>query len=124
MNWRRVITLSWWRNLFSFLVVLSAILAFSLLVYETYRSNRQTSKQPANRAFIEQERKRAQPCINLNTATSEQLQLLPGIGSNLAGKIIDYRQRHGPFRRPEQIIIIEGISERKYRAISELICIE
>ena len=65
-----------------------------------------------------------EPCLNLNTATAGELIKLPGIGEVIAKKIIDYRERHGGFRRPEEIIIIEGFSERKYRAIAGMICVQ
>ena len=63
-------------------------------------------------------------CVNLNTSTAEELMRLPGIGDVMAKRIIDYRERHGRFRRPEEIIIIEGFSERKYRAIAGMVCVE
>ena len=63
-------------------------------------------------------------CINLNLATAEQLMQLPGIGEVMSQRIIEYRKRHGPFRRPEEIIIIEGFSERKYRAVADLVCVQ
>ena len=65
-----------------------------------------------------------QPCLNLNIATTEELIKLPGVGDVIAKRIIDYRERHGRLRRPEEIIIVEGFSERKYRAIAELVCVE
>ena len=65
-----------------------------------------------------------EPCLNLNIATAEELIRLPGIGDVMAGKIIDYRKRQGRFRRPEEVIIIEGFSEIKYRAIATMICVE
>jgi len=65
-----------------------------------------------------------QPCVNLNQATSEELKSLPGIGEVIAKRIIDYRGRNGRFRRAEEIIIIQGFSEKKYRAIADLICVE
>jgi DNA uptake protein ComE-like DNA-binding protein len=65
-----------------------------------------------------------QPCLNLNIATTADLIKLPGVGDVIAKRIIDYRERHGRLRRPEEIIIIEGFSERKYRAIAELVCVE
>ncbi len=65
-----------------------------------------------------------QPCLNLNNATAEELIRLPGIGEVIAKRIIDYRERHGRFRRPEEIIIIEGFSERKYRVIAGMVCVE
>ncbi|HEX8183174.1 MAG TPA: helix-hairpin-helix domain-containing protein [Blastocatellia bacterium] len=64
------------------------------------------------------------PCVNLNTATIEELMELPGIGEAMGRRIIEYRERHGPFRRPEEIIIIEGFSERKYRPLIGRICVE
>ena len=64
------------------------------------------------------------PCLNLNIATAEELIRLPGIGEVMAKRIIDYRERHGRFRRPQEIIIIEGFSERKYRAIERMVCVE
>jgi competence protein ComEA len=66
---------------------------------------------------------RQQHCLNLNIATAEELTTLPGVGDVIARRIIDYRERHGRFRRPEEIIIIEGFSERKFRAIAALVCV-
>jgi DNA uptake protein ComE-like DNA-binding protein len=40
----------------------------------------------------------------------------------MARRIIEYRERAGPFRRAQDVIIIDGFSERKYRAISEQVC--
>ncbi len=70
------------------------------------------------------ETKPKEPCLNLNLATARELIKLPGIGEVMAKRIIDYRERHGRFRRPEEIIIIEGFSERKYRTIARMVCIE
>ena len=63
-------------------------------------------------------------CVNLNTATVEELIKLPGVGEVMARRIIEYRGRHGSFRRAEEIIIIEGFSEQKYRALAGIICVE
>jgi len=63
-------------------------------------------------------------CVNINNATEVQLMELPGIGSVKAKAIIEYRERHGPFRRAEEIIIIDGFSERIYRKLADMICVE
>ncbi len=49
---------------------------------------------------------------------------LAGVGEVMARKIIEYREQNGPFRRPQDIIIIDGFSERKYRDIAHLICVD
>jgi competence protein ComEA len=65
---------------------------------------------------------RSKPCIDLNTATQQELMTLPGVGEVMARRIIEYREQAGPFRRAQDVIIIDGFSERKYRAISEQVC--
>jgi competence protein ComEA len=65
-----------------------------------------------------------QPCVNLNRATAEELTQLPGVGEVMSQRIIAYREQHGPFRRPAEVIIVEGFSEKKYRAIADRVCAE
>lgn len=56
--------------------------------------------------------------INLNTATSAQLETLPGIGTGLAKRILEHRAKHGPFKRPQDLIVIRGFSAKRYRLIA------
>jgi competence ComEA-like helix-hairpin-helix protein len=60
--------------------------------------------------------------VDLNRATVEELMKLPGIGATLAARIVEHRRLHGPFRRPQDVIIIRGMSARRYRQIAHLIC--
>lgn len=62
--------------------------------------------------------------ININTASAKELESLPGIGKGLAERIIEHREKHGPFRRAEHLIIVRGISDRRFRALRDLITIE
>jgi competence ComEA-like helix-hairpin-helix protein len=59
--------------------------------------------------------------ININTATIEELMRLPGIGPALASRIVGHRSKHGFFKRPQEIIIVRGMSARRYRQIAHLI---
>lgn len=58
----------------------------------------------------------AQP-ININTATSAELQQLPGIGPTTAKAIVTYRTKNGPFRKVDELLIIRGLSRSKLRTL-------
>jgi competence protein ComEA len=59
--------------------------------------------------------------ININTAPAKELEVLPGIGKGLAGRIIEHREKYGPFRRAEHLMMVRGISETRFRAVRHLI---
>lgn len=50
--------------------------------------------------------------VNINTATVEELMTLPGIGRELAQRIVDYRVLHGKFHSTADIILVDGIGEK------------
>jgi competence protein ComEA len=54
--------------------------------------------------------------INLNTATSSQLDQLPGVGEKAAKKIIDHRQKTA-FQRPEEIVKVKGFGKKKFEKL-------
>ena len=57
--------------------------------------------------------------LNLNTATLAELETLPGVGPVLAQRIVDFRKKKGGFRRVEELLVIPGISEKKWKIIRE-----
>ena len=61
--------------------------------------------------------------INLNTATVEQLDSLPGIGPVLAQRILDWRTQHGPFVSVDQLRQVTGIGEAKFADIRALVTV-
>jgi len=61
--------------------------------------------------------------LNINNANARQLEELPGIGTVLAERIIEYRESKGAFRNIEEIKDVPGIGEKKFEAIKELITV-
>ncbi|HMQ02867.1 MAG TPA: helix-hairpin-helix domain-containing protein [Pyrinomonadaceae bacterium] len=62
--------------------------------------------------------------ININVASAQQLERIPHIGSVMARRIVEHRERFGPFRRPEHLIITDGMSDIRFRRIRHLITAE
>ncbi|MEY3559254.1 MAG: hypothetical protein RL374_1960 [Actinomycetota bacterium] len=63
------------------------------------------------------------PLINLNSATSDQLDTLPGVGPSTAKAIISYRNRKGPFRKVEDLLNVPGIGPSKVAAIRDQVTV-
>ncbi len=61
--------------------------------------------------------------VNINTANSEELDTLPGIGPSTAQKILNYRDENGRFNAIEEIMNVSGIGEAKFNSIKELITV-
>ena len=59
--------------------------------------------------------------LDLNTASAEQLDALPGVGPATAQKIIDYRQAHGPFRSLDELEAVPGIGPSKLAQLKGLV---
>ena len=59
--------------------------------------------------------------LNLNTAAAHELEKLPHVGDELAKKIIEHREKYGKFRRVEHLILVRGMSDKKFRQLQNLI---
>lgn len=62
--------------------------------------------------------------VNLNTASAQELDTLPGIGPSTAQKIVDYRNANGPFSTIEGVMEVSGIGEAKFAQMKDLITVE
>ena|SRR6266851_6319097 len=80
---------------------LLSILVFGLLFPQSLLG---TKKKPPERP------------VNLNTATSEQLQQVPGIGPATAGKILQMRKTYGPFKSVDDLLAIRGLGAKRLGA--------
>ncbi|CAN5727633.1 N/A [soil metagenome] len=62
--------------------------------------------------------------VNINTAGSDELMTIPHVGERTAAKIIEHRERFGPFRKVEQLMLVEGISDQRFRRIRHMLRVE
>ena len=69
------------------------------------------SAQAAARAAAKAE---AGAMVNLNTASAADFEGLPGIGAKTAARIVEYRQKNGPFKKVEELMNIRGVGEKNF----------
>ncbi len=62
--------------------------------------------------------------VNINAADAEELTALPGIGKELARRIVEYREEHGLFEAAEDLINVSGIGQGKLTALEGLVTVE
>lgn len=52
--------------------------------------------------------------VNVNTATAAEFEALPGIGAKVAARIVEYREKNGPFKKIEELMNVQGIGEKSF----------
>jgi len=83
----------------------------------------QPNLQQSNQIQLDAHKQQQPQRININTASANELEALPGIGKGLAQRIIEHREKYGPFRKPEHLIIVRGISDKRFQALRDLITV-
>ena len=74
---------------------------------------RRAAANGSQQTHAQQTRQDAPP-VSINEASREELERLPGIGPGLAARIVEHRERFGRFRRAEHLLLVRGISERRF----------
>ncbi|MGN1405597.1 MAG: ComEA family DNA-binding protein [Erysipelotrichaceae bacterium] len=92
------------------------------VLYEDSDTSVFSEDYPLYDGLVVELKKQDDRLININTADKESLITLPGIGDKTADKIIEYRNKT-PFHCKEDIIKINGIGEKKYEELKELISV-
>jgi len=61
--------------------------------------------------------------VNINTASAEELTALPGIGPSYAQRIVEHREKNGPFKRLEDLLNVRGIGDKTFERIRDRITV-
>lgn len=78
-----------------------------------------TERQAAQESFMPEWKP-----LNLNEADAQALTQLPGIGEELARRIVEYREKNGRFEKVEELMQVSGIGEAKFAALEEQVTVE
>ena len=82
--------------------------------------------RPAGELRLERAALRVQPeaaLIDLNTADADELESLPGIGPELAGRILLDREQNGPYSTPSDLMRVDGIGEKTVSALAPFVLV-
>jgi competence protein ComEA len=93
------------------------IIMFALSASLTFAQG--TAKSEAAKADVQSAAK-----ININKATVEQFTELKGVGESYAKKIVEYREKNGPFKKIEDIKEVKGIGDKLFEKIKDQITVE
>jgi competence protein ComEA len=62
--------------------------------------------------------------VNINTASAEQIALLPRVGLKVAARVVEYRKKNGAFRHLEDLMEVQGIGEKLFLALKPHLAID
>jgi competence protein ComEA len=94
------------------LVVLSLLAASPHAAAQSSSSRASAKSSPATTAIV-----------NINTASASELDALPGIGPKVAARIVEYRQKNGPFKKIEELMNVQGIGEKNFLKLKPQIAV-
>jgi comEA protein len=100
---------------FQFVLVILLVASFGACMTRSRRGNANRSEARSSPAPLH---------ININTASAQELEQLPGVGTVIAERIVTYREQNGRFKRREEVMMVSGISEKKYEDIRSMIVVE
>lgn len=98
-------------RMFFSLLILAALMTPTLGVPKLHA---QTPPKPGVRPAV---------VVNLNTATARDLEALPGIGASTAARIIEYRQKNGPFKKVEELMNVQGVGEKSFLKLRAMVSV-
>ena len=91
------------RTVLSLIVVSLLCVLPSVVVADQAKSAPRAAAKPPSTAIV-----------NLNTASASDFEGLPGIGAKMAARIVEYRQKNGPFKKIEELMNVQGVGEKNF----------
>ena len=85
------------------MAICSCLLGTAPMAAAQAKSTARAAAKPASTAIV-----------NLNTASASDLEGLPGIGAKTAARIVEYRQKNGPFKKVEELMNVRGVGEKNF----------
>lgn len=104
--------------------LLSAMLVIASSLFVSACARLPRSAQSAVPLSVELPQAEGEALININTASPAELEKLPGIGTAIGERIVAHRMQYGRFRRAEHLMMVRGISDKKFRQLRSLIAVE
>ena len=101
-----------------FRTVASLVVLSCLLFAASSASGAQSKASPRSAA-----KPASTAVVNLNTASASDLEGLPGIGAKTAARIIEYRQKNGPFKKVEELMNVRGVGEKNFLKLKPQIAV-
>lgn len=102
-------------NIYQNYINLFALVILCFFLVSCNKKETQTILTPENNIKI------AQNAVNINNASVAELEKLPNIGVGLAQNIVTHREKYGQFRKPEHLILVKGISDKRFRQLQNLV---
>lgn len=108
------------------LIAIALLMAAGLVGYNAFFSKTAveiTENLVTSEALEQDEETKSSEVININTASSEELEKLSGVGKAMAKRIVEYRDTHGGFANKEEIMNVKGIGKKVFETIKNNICV-
>ncbi len=98
------------RRAFPLIALATLVLAQPQLVHAQAKDTKPAAAKPAPPAA----KAASGAIVNINTASATEIATLPGVGAKMAARIIEYRQKNGPFKKVEELMNVRGIGEKNF----------
>ena len=93
---------------------LSIVSVATLVLMATAPAVAQQATKPSDAARSASAKTATATVVNINTASAAEFEALPGIGAKTAARIVEYRQKNGPFKKVEELMNVRGLGEKNF----------